>query len=65
LNKAEKRKGIFKMTVKTVTNWETLIKLAHALGKARMDGNLEQIEKAQKDYYEYAALARQLNEVII
>ena len=52
------------MTIKTVTHFGTLMRLASALGKAKQRGNQGEIEKAQKEHDEYKKLCLEADEMI-
>lgn len=51
------------MAIKTVTSFGTLMKLAHALGQAKLHGTPEDIEKAQKDHDVYRDLCLESDEI--
>ena len=51
------------MSVKTITNFNELMRLAHLLGKARMSGNEDEIKKAQKEHDDYAKLCLEADEM--
>lgn len=42
--------------VKTITNWQTLMKYAHELGQARKSGDKERIIKAEETHDNYKEL---------
>lgn len=51
--------------MKIVTNFTTLMMLAQELGQARMSGDLDRIEKAQKKHDEYRDIVLLSDEMII
>lgn len=53
------------MTVRTITDFGELMRLAHALGQAKKRGNQEEIAKAQKEHDEYHALCLKADEMRI
>ena len=51
--------------MKIITDFSVLMRLARELGKARLSGDLERIEKAQKDHDEYYEICIKSDEMII
>lgn len=53
------------MSVKIVASWQTLIHLAHELGRARMSGDHSAIKGAKAKHDEYVEICRQADQMIL
>ncbi len=51
------------MAIKTITSFGTLMKLASTLGKAKQNGDEEEIKKAQKAHDDYKKLCLESDEM--
>ena len=51
--------------IKIITSWDTLIKLAHKVGRAKKYGNREDIVKAKADLKAYEEIVRKSDAVRI
>lgn len=49
----------------TMTTWSTLMSLAHELGQARLSGDENRIEKAEKEHEEYRQLCLKADGMIL
>lgn len=50
--------------IKVITNFSTLMRLAHALGQAKKNGDAAAIDHAQKAHDAYAELVRHADEMV-
>ena len=51
------------MTIKIITSFETLMKYAGALGKAKKSGNIKEIKDAQKQLDDYKEICLKSDEM--